>query len=276
VLGEIGELQDILQSLEVHGITVGRVIVATAVDRLQPHSMAALLELERSSDIVIQFLSEQLGFEKHPQRSSSVLLGQNRNGVPEQIAVARVRNEVHLDHANSSTKLFLVGKRIIDFFGALFLLITMAPIAMLVACIVALDVGFPLIFWQQRPGLHGRPFKLYKFRTMRAPHNKDRMRIPDDQRSSAVGKILRRIRLDELPQLYNVLIGDMSLIGPRPLLPCDQGAEYFARLSMRPGMTGWAQVNGGRIIPTPDKLTLDIWYVKNASWVLDVKIVVRT
>jgi lipopolysaccharide/colanic/teichoic acid biosynthesis glycosyltransferase len=111
---------------------------------------------------------------------------------------------------------------------------------------------------------------------MRAPHNKDRMRIPDDQRSSVVGKILRRTRLDELPQLYNVLIGDMSLVGPRPLLPCDQGTEYVARLSMRPGLTGWAQVNGGRIISTSDKLILDIWYVQNASWMLDVAIMLRT
>ena len=147
---------------------------------------------------------------------------------------------------------------------------------MLVAFIVALDVGFPVIFWQQRPGLYGRPFKLYKFRTMRAPHDKHSRRIPDDQRSSAVGQILRRTRLDELPQLYNVLVGDMSLIGPRPLLPCDQSPDYAARLSVRPGITGWAQVNGGRIISPSDKWILDIWYVQNASLVLDLKIVLRT
>jgi lipopolysaccharide/colanic/teichoic acid biosynthesis glycosyltransferase len=84
------------------------------------------------------------------------------------------------------------------------------------------------------------------------------------------------MRLDEIPQLYNVLIGDMSLIGPRPLLPCDQSTDYAARLSMRPGITGWAQVNGGRIISTSDKLSLDIWYVQNASFVLDLAIALRT
>jgi len=131
------------------------------------------------------------------------------------------------------------------------------------------DVGFPLIFWQQRPGLYGRPFKLYKFRTMRASHDGHRVRIPDDQRSSAVGQALRRARLDELPQLFNVLIGDLSLIGPRPLLPCDQTLEFAARLSVRRGITGWAQVNGGPIISTSDKLVLDVWYVQNASLVLD-------
>ena len=152
----------------------------------------------------------------------------------------------------------------------------LAPIAVLVAFIVALDVGFPVIFWQQRPGLYGRPFKLYKFRTMRAPHDKHSRRIPDDQRSSAVGRILRRTRLDELPQLYNVLVGDMSLVGPRPLLPRDQSPDYAARLSVRPGITGWAQVNGGRIISPSDKWILDIWYAQNASFVLDLKIVLRT
>ena len=161
-------------------------------------------------------------------------------------------------------------------FGAAFLIFTLAPITALVAFIVALDVGFPLIFWQQRPGLYGRPFKMYKFRTMRAPHDKHWKRIPDDQRSSAVGQILRHTRLDELPQLYNVLVGDMSFVGPRPLLPHDQSPDYAARLSVRPGITGWAQVNGGRIISAPDKWILDIWYVQNASLVLDLKIVFRT
>ena len=88
--------------------------------------------------------------------------------------------------------------------------------------------------------------------------------------------MIRRARLDELPQLYNVLVGDMSLIGPRPLLPCDQSPDYAARLSVRPGITGWAQVNGGRIISPSDKCILDIWYAQNASFVLDLKIVLST
>ena len=110
---------------------------------------------------------------------------------------------------------------------------------------------------------------------MGAPHDKHSNRIPDDQRLSAVGRILTRARLDELPQLYNVLVGDMSFIGPRPLLPRDQSPDYAARLSVRPGITGWAQVNGGRIISASDKWILDIWYVHNASFVLDLKIVIR-
>ena len=152
----------------------------------------------------------------------------------------------------------------------------LSPVAVFIAFVVALDVGFPLIFWQQRPGLYGRPFKLYKFRTMRAPHDRHQRRIPDDQRMSFVGQIIRRARLDELPQLYNVLVGHMSLIGPRPLLPCDQSPDYAVRLSVRPGITGWAQVNGGRIISPSDKCILDVWYAQNASLVLDLKIVLCT
>jgi lipopolysaccharide/colanic/teichoic acid biosynthesis glycosyltransferase len=181
-----------------------------------------------------------------------------------------------VEHANSAREPLLFQKRIVDVFGAAFLAITLFPVVIIVACVVALDVGFPLIFWQQRPGLYGHPFKLYKFRTMRPPHDRHQRRVPDDQRSSAIGRIIRRTRVDELPQLYNVLVGDMSLIGPRPLLPCDQSPDYAARLSVRPGITGWAQVNGGQIISPSDKWILDIWYAQNVSFSLDLKIVLNT
>jgi lipopolysaccharide/colanic/teichoic acid biosynthesis glycosyltransferase len=273
VLGTVEELQDILQSLEVHGVTVDRIVVATAADQLRPSSLESLFEVEKSSAVVVQYLSERLGFDYVAQRPSS-LSGQERNSV--QRAVARLGNVADVNHANSKERSFRLGKRIVDAFGAVFLMVTLTPVAVLVAFLVALDVGFPLIFWQQRPGLYGRPFKLYKFRTMRAPHDKHSRRIPDDQRSSAIGQILRRTRLDELPQLYNVMAGDMSLIGPRPLLPRDQSPDYAARLSVRPGITGWAQVNGGRIISPSDKCILDIWYAQNASFVLDLKIVLST
>jgi lipopolysaccharide/colanic/teichoic acid biosynthesis glycosyltransferase len=111
---------------------------------------------------------------------------------------------------------------------------------------------------------------------MSASHDRHSRRVPDEQRLSLVGRLLRRSRLDELPQLYNVLIGDMSFVGPRPLLPCDQSPDYAARLSVRPGITGWAQVNGGRIVAPLDKAILDIWYVSKASFLLDLKIMLRT
>jgi len=272
ILGTIEELQEVLNSLEIHGVAIDKIIVAAATERLQPRALETLLEVEKSSNIVIEFLPQQLGFEDCYE-STSVVPGQKRIAVRDQRASAR--NVIDIDHTNFPAKSFR-QKRSVDVFGAAFLIIIMLPIAIIIAFAVALDVGFPLIFWQQRPGLYGRPFKLYKFRTMGAPHDQHKRRIPDDQRSSAIGKIIRRIRLDELPQLYNVLVGDMSLIGPRPLLPCDQSPDYTARLSVRPGITGWAQVNGGRIISPSDKSILDIWYAQNASLVLDFKITLST
>jgi lipopolysaccharide/colanic/teichoic acid biosynthesis glycosyltransferase len=269
ILGTIEELPNVLGSLEVHGVTIDRIVVATTADRLSPRALESLLEVERSSDIVVQFLSERLGFEDL-SRTSSVFSEQERRVGQRAVALA---DAVHL---NSTRKSFWILKRIVDGFAAAFLMIILAPIAALVGLVVALDIGFPLIFWQQRPGLHGRPFKLFKFRTMGAPHDKHLRRVPDEQRLSAVGRFLRRTRLDELPQLYNVLIGDMSFVGPRPLLPCDQSPDYAARLSVRPGITGWAQINGGRIISPHNKAILDIWYVNKASFVLDLKIVLRT
>ena len=267
VVGTVEELRDILESLEVHGASVNRIVVATPADRLQRRSLEILSEIENSSDVIVQFLSERLGFEGVSQKES---------GASGQARVAPVRNVIPAHYTNSGRRSLRLEKRIADVLGAALLVFALTPVTILVAFIVGLDVGFPLIFWQQRPGLGGRPFKLYKFRTMRAAHDKHRVRIPDEQRSSVIGQILRRTRLDELPQLYNVLIGDMSLIGPRPLLPCDQAPEYAARLSVRPGITGWAQVNGGRIISSSDKCILDIWYAQNASFVLDVKIVLST
>ena len=274
ILGTVEELLQVLQSLEVHGTSVNRIVVAIAADRLPHRALETLLEVEKSSDIDVQFLSERLGLEDSSE-GLPALSERQRDSVVAKRGLAPVGSIGDVGHADS-TKSFQLVKRIVDVFGAAFLMVTLTPVVILVAFIVAWDVGFPVIFWQQRPGLYGRPFKLYKFRTMRAPHDKHKKQIADDQRSSAVGQIVRRTRVDELPQLYNVLVGDMSLIGPRPLLPRDQSPDYAARLSMRPGITGWAQVNGGRIISSSDKWLLDLWYVQNASFVLDLKITLST
>jgi lipopolysaccharide/colanic/teichoic acid biosynthesis glycosyltransferase len=262
ILGSVDELYQILQSLEVHGVAINRIIVASTAKRLRPRALELLLKLEKSSNIVVQFLPERLGLESSPR-------GQN-------IAATANLTQSANKGGYATRKSFRIAKRTIDILGAVFLLFIFSPLAALVAVIVAFDVGFPVLFWQQRPGLHGRPFKMFKFRTMAAPHDQQLQRIPDDRRSSAIGKLLRRTRLDELPQIFNVLVGDMSLIGPRPLLPLDQAGAFAARLSVRPGITGWAQVNGGRTISPSDKFLLDIWYVQNASFSLDFKIVMRT
>jgi lipopolysaccharide/colanic/teichoic acid biosynthesis glycosyltransferase len=111
---------------------------------------------------------------------------------------------------------------------------------------------------------------------MRSAHDEQGLRIPDDERLSAVGRFLRRTRLDELPQLYNILVGEMSFVGPRPLLQADQSADFPVRLMAQPGLTGWAQVKGGREISASDKAALDVWYLLNASLWLDIGILVRT
>jgi lipopolysaccharide/colanic/teichoic acid biosynthesis glycosyltransferase len=132
------------------------------------------------------------------------------------------------------------------------------------------------VFWQQRLGAAGRRFTIYKLRTLRPPLDQLGEPIPEDKRLSWVGTLLRRSRLDELPQLFNVLVGEMSLIGPRPLLPHDQPANASMRLMIRPGITGWAQVNGGTL-PTPsEKLAFDEWYVRNASVRIDIRIIMKT
>src|SRR5262249_18556937 len=119
-------------------------------------------------------------------------------------------------------------------------------------------------------------FRLYKFRTMGDAHNAIGQRKLDEQRVSALGNFLRRARLDELPQLFNILKGDMSFVGPRPLLPVDQPIDCADRLAVRPGLTGWAQIKGGRQISPSDKATFDVWYVKNMSLALDLGIILGT
>jgi lipopolysaccharide/colanic/teichoic acid biosynthesis glycosyltransferase len=167
-------------------------------------------------------------------------------------------------------------KRALDIVASSVALVLLMPLMLIVSALVALDVGRPLIFWQQRPGLGGHPFKLYKFRTMASAHDAQGWPVPEANRLSAIGGFLRRIRADELPQLYNILVGEMSFTGPRPLLPVDQPASDHPRLLVRPGLTGWAQVNGGRDISVADKAALDIWYVRNASLWLDLQIMAKT
>ena len=133
-----------------------------------------------------------------------------------------------------------------------------------------------MLFWQHRTGQGGRELQLYKLRTLRAPFDRKGRRILEEQRLSRIGRLLRQTRFDELPQLFNVLVGDMSLIGPRPLLPPDQPPNSRLRLAVRPGITGWAQVNGGNLLSAMEKDALDVWYIRNASLWLDLRIVGRT
>jgi lipopolysaccharide/colanic/teichoic acid biosynthesis glycosyltransferase len=170
-------------------------------------------------------------------------------------------------------------KRAIDFLVSLVLLVILSPVMLIVAIGVRLDVGSPILFRQERPGLRGRPFILYKFRTMRGAKTGEFSGDDDDQRLTDFGRRLRATSLDELPELWNVLRGDMSLVGPRPLLmrylPL-YSAEQMRRHDVKPGLTGWAQVNGRNALDWDDKFRLDVWYVDHRSLALDLKILLRT
>ncbi|HET8972318.1 MAG TPA: sugar transferase [Pseudolabrys sp.] len=148
--------------------------------------------------------------------------------------------------------------------------------AFLVAILVLLDVGSPVFYWQRRSGMNGQIFQVHKFRTMKPAYDWRGRAVGTTERISWVGAVIRKFRLDELPQLLNVLVGDMSLIGPRPLLPRDQPPDPTLRLMVRPGITGWAQVNGGRLLTPEEKNARDEWYVRHASLGLDLKIIAKT
>jgi lipopolysaccharide/colanic/teichoic acid biosynthesis glycosyltransferase len=167
-------------------------------------------------------------------------------------------------------------KRWIDVVGSLILIIVLSPLLAFASLLVILDIGSPILFWQARPGWRGRSFLIYKFRTLRAPFDSDGNVTLEGRQPSALGQFLRATRIDELPQLFNVLLGDMSLIGPRPLLPEDQPSDTSVRLSVRPGITGWAQVNGAKLVTKVDKEKLDDWYVRNASLWTDLRIALLT
>ncbi len=172
-----------------------------------------------------------------------------------------------------------VGKRILDILVAAAGLVVLSPIILLVAVLVRIFLGTPILFRQQRPGYKGKPFYIYKFRTMTEARRPDGELRPDADRLTPLGRFLRRLSLDELPEIFNILRGEMSLVGPRPLL-----MEYLPRYSseqMRrhdayPGLTGWAQVHGRNAISWGDKFRLDVWYVDHWSFWLDIQIILLT
>jgi sugar transferase EpsL len=169
----------------------------------------------------------------------------------------------------------LSGKRLFDLLAASVGGIVLAPFAAVIGAMVRWKLGSPVLFRQQRPGLYGRPFQILKFRTMTDARGADGELLPDEQRLTGFGKALRSSSLDELPELWNVVRGDMSLVGPRPLL-----VEYLPqytplqarRHEVRPGITGWSQVNGRNAPDWEQRLEMDVWYVENRTFLLDIRI----
>jgi sugar transferase EpsL len=172
-----------------------------------------------------------------------------------------------------------IHKRLLDLLITIPGIILISPLLGLVALLVWLKFGPPVLFRQVRPGYHGEPFTIYKFRTMINSFDKNGDLLPDSGRLTRLGRFLRSLSLDELPELINVLRGEMSLVGPRPLLMqyLDRYSQEQARRhDVLPGITGWAQVNGRNVLTWEDKFRFDVWYVDNWSFGLDIKILLRT
>jgi lipopolysaccharide/colanic/teichoic acid biosynthesis glycosyltransferase len=257
IVGLPEHIDAILTEYSVHGIVIDRVVVAGEPNILSPVQM---IEVTRACE------RRQIAFALMPQ-----LLGLN------DAPIAPREDAIYVQEDKSITLPdYFKWKRLIDFTAALVMIIALLPMLVAASILVLFDLGAPILFWQQRLGVCGSTFLLFKFRTLRPPFNWLGQPIGPERRLSRVGQVLRETSIDELPQLLNVLIGDMSLIGPRPLLPEDQPLNPAVRLMVRPGITGWAQIHGGKLLTAQEKDKLDEWYVQNASIWVDLEIVWKT
>jgi lipopolysaccharide/colanic/teichoic acid biosynthesis glycosyltransferase len=264
VLGSPNSLEPVLDEFAVHGIRTNRIIIGGDEGFLSPVELARIRLICEQREIIVDFIPQLVGLDKlqaartvAPARTTELKIVANRSPV---LPVSR----------------YFRAKPYIDFALAVAGIIVFSPLFIMTWLLVLLDVGSPVLFWQQRLGQGGGNFLLHKFRTLRPPFDWNGQPVPANKRQSGLGHALRRARLDELPQLFNVLVGDMSLIGPRPLLPHDQPPNPALRLSVRPGITGWAQVHGANLVTNREKGALDEYYIRNASLWLDLRIIALT
>ena len=254
VLAPPSQLHRVVSEYKVHGVHIDRVLIAAKRPAHGSHPWSGVEDYCLSSDIEVGFLGDLLGIELDAPSFA----------------------DPHVEITSPYARANFTVKRIFDFAVALAVLSALSPILMIIAIGLLIDVGWPVTFWQKRDGRGGQPFLVYKFRTLHAPFDRRGRFVEEHHRTSRFGLLLRRTRLDELPQLWNVLTGSMSLVGPRPLLPIDQPQTSRLRLRVLPGLTGWAQIHGGKLVSADDKGVLDDWYVEHASLWLDIEIILRT
>ena len=268
ILGAPGQLAQLIAKYAIHGININRVVVTTPFAKLSSDTQNLLCSYEDNGELKVEKLSDKRGvaFSNDIEDSQPLTIESDTESTK---AFSNLQ-------VFSQQKNYAFYKRAFDIIVSFSMIFILSPLIFLVGLLVIIDQGYPVTFWQQRPGKGGRPFKLYKFKTMTDGYDQNGNRIPDDERMSIIGRLLRRTRLDELPQLFNILLGEMSFIGPRPLLIIDQPRETRLRLLVRPGLTGWAQVNGGKTVSKEDKAILDLWYLQHASLQLDIKIMFMT
>lgn len=259
ILGDIGDLPRLVDEFADHGMEISEIVIAIRRTSLSAEALAAICDTAAVHGIRTVLLEDMLGVQDavphHPPQTESGAAG---------MTVAPLNS------------FYWRAKRLFDLVAAILGFAILLPVFALISLAVLWDCGRPLTFWQQRTGRYGRKFFVYKFRTMRPRFVTGGREVDPSLRISAVGAFLRRTHLDELPQLFNVVRGDMALVGPRPLLSADQPEAASRRLSIRPGLTGWAQINDGAGLGAFAKGQLDDWYVSHASLALDLKIIAAT
>ena len=260
VMGGLKAFRSSLTRLRVMGIEPKRLIVTKPPGEFHPQDFRSMMTTASMVGLAVDQLADLLRF---------------RGEVPETRPTAKVRMELE-PQVDAYHRL----KRIVDMVGSAAALLALSPLFLLIAFCVRLSQRESVLFEQVRIGRNGHEFTLYKFRTMSDPAAPDGGLLPDSERGLRLGAFLRRSRLDELPQLFNVLLGEMSLIGPRPLLLSEQpkvgDTILTGRLSVRPGLSGWAQVNGGQMLTSKQKNALDLFYIHNASPLMDTRIAILT
>jgi lipopolysaccharide/colanic/teichoic acid biosynthesis glycosyltransferase len=263
VFGPPAQLEAIIEEFATHGVRTDQVVVGGKAAGLSGEILAEVKDICARRNLDLLFMPDPfgLGLAERPGHST----------------------HIKSDHLPTGGFLpdfppspYLRFKRLIDAIAAAILILWLLPLLTIAAIAVFLDVGSPVLFWQQRLGQCGRELQIYKLRTLRLPFDRKGQLVPEEQRISPIGRLLRMIRIDELPQLLNVLVGDMSLIGPRPLLAQDQPPNSAIRFAVRPGITGWAQVNGGAKLSATEKAALDAWYIRNTFPLLDLRIIGMT
>lgn len=261
VIGEIRDIEAVLEEYAVHGVAITRVVVAGLKENISRGSWTHLESVCSARGIALEVLAEKLG-----------LLDETASKDIECAPESALAAELKAIRARPYWRI----KRIFDVLVSGLLVVALMPLFAFTSLVVLLGIGHPAVFWQKRVGRDHNPLFVYKFRTLRAPFRRDGTPIPEAARLTRVGRFLRATRLDELPQLFSILRGDMSIIGPRPLMPEDMPRSAELRLSVQPGLTGWAQVHGGQLVTPPEKNALDEWYIRNASLWLDLVIVAKT
>ncbi len=263
IIGPPSAIMRVVNEYAVHGVDIARVLICQNRPSKADQIWAKIEEYCHLANIELKYLSDVLGV----KLGGTIELGET---------IETENDDQEPQEPEVRSKGYRFVKRVLDLSLAVMLAIAISPVIILVSLGVIIDLRWPIIFWQKRTGYRGGAFLIFKFRTLHAPYDRHGDFVEEVRRTSRFGSFLRRTRLDELPQLWNIVCGEMSFVGPRPLLPIDQPTGKTLRLRMRPGITGWAQINGGKQITAEEKGLLDEWYVRRASLWLDLRIIMGT